>query len=58
MSSAERVTANCASKLQIRTLVREGAPQHEDRECPTGIKIWSWVLDGGGGMLQRDGLPV
>jgi hypothetical protein len=35
-----RVTANCTSKLQTRPLVREGAPQHEDRKCPT-VKIWS-----------------
>jgi hypothetical protein len=37
-----RVTANCRSKLQTRPLVREGIPQHDDRKCPTVIKIWSW----------------
>jgi hypothetical protein len=33
-----RVTANCTSRLETRPLVREGAPQHEDRKCPTVIK--------------------
>jgi hypothetical protein len=41
------VTANCTSKLQARPLVREGAPQHEDRKCPTVIKTWSWASDRG-----------
>jgi hypothetical protein len=39
-----RVTLKCASKLQTPPLVREGATQHEDRKCPTAIKIWLWSL--------------
>jgi hypothetical protein len=42
-----RVIASCTSKLQTHPLVREGAPQHEDRKCPTLIQIWSWVTDEG-----------
>jgi hypothetical protein len=33
------VTANCTSQLQTRPLVREGALQHDDRKCPTVMKI-------------------
>jgi hypothetical protein len=31
---------------QIRPLVREGAPQKQDRNCQTVINIWSWAPDG------------
>jgi hypothetical protein len=33
-----RVVANCTSKLQTRHIVREGAPQHEDRKYLTVVK--------------------
>jgi hypothetical protein len=33
-------------KWQTRPLVREGAPQKEDRNCQTIINIWSWAPDG------------
>jgi hypothetical protein len=39
-----RVT--CASKLQTRLLVREGAPQPEGGKCPRVIKIMSRHQDG------------
>jgi hypothetical protein len=35
------VTANCTSKLQTLPLVRQGAPQHEDRKCPIVIEIYA-----------------
>jgi hypothetical protein len=38
---------NCTRKLQIGPLVREGAPQNEDRKSQTVIKIRSWVADDG-----------
>jgi hypothetical protein len=51
--SGPRVTAlagprsNCASKLQIYPLVREGTPHQETRNCQYRKKrIWSWVPDG------------
>jgi hypothetical protein len=33
-------------KRQIRPLVREGAPQKQDRNCQTVINIWSCAPDG------------
>jgi hypothetical protein len=33
-------------KRQTRPLVREGAPQEQDRNCQTVINIWSWAPDG------------
>jgi hypothetical protein len=33
-------------KRQTCPLVREGAPQKQDRNCQTIINIWSWVPDG------------
>jgi hypothetical protein len=33
-------------KWQTRPLVREGAPQKQDRNCQTVINIWSWAADG------------
>jgi hypothetical protein len=30
-------------KRQIRPLVREGAPQKQDRNCQMAIDIWSWT---------------
>jgi hypothetical protein len=33
-------------KRQTRTLVREDAPQKQDRNCQRVIHIWSWALDG------------
>jgi hypothetical protein len=44
--SDARMTANYRSKLQTRPYVGEGTPQHEDRRCPTVIKIWSSAPDG------------
>jgi hypothetical protein len=32
---------NDSDKLQTRPLVREGAPQRQDRNCQTVINIWS-----------------
>jgi hypothetical protein len=32
---------DCAGKRQARPLVREGAPQKQDRNCQTVINIWS-----------------
>jgi hypothetical protein len=40
------VTEYSIYKRQTRPLVREGAPQKQDRNCQTVINIWSWVLDG------------
>jgi hypothetical protein len=31
---------------QTRPLVREGAPQKQDRNCQAVINIWSWAPDG------------
>jgi hypothetical protein len=33
-------------KRQTRPLVREGAPQEQDRNCHKVINIWSWAPDG------------
>jgi hypothetical protein len=33
-------------KRQTHTLVREGAPQKQDRNCQTLTNIWSWAPDG------------
>jgi hypothetical protein len=33
-------------KRQTRPLVREGAPQKQDRNCQTIINNWSWAPDG------------
>jgi hypothetical protein len=33
-------------KKQTRPLVREGAPQKQDRNCQRIIYIWSWAPDG------------
>jgi hypothetical protein len=33
-------------KRPTRPLVREGAPQKQDRNCQTVINIWSWAPDG------------
>jgi hypothetical protein len=33
-------------KRQTRPLVREGAPQKQDRNCQKVINIWSWAPDG------------
>jgi hypothetical protein len=38
--------ASSIYKRQTRPLVREGAPQKQDRNCQTVINIWSWVPDG------------
>jgi hypothetical protein len=38
--------ASSIYKRQILSLVREGAPQPQDRNCQTVINIWSWVADG------------
>jgi hypothetical protein len=34
--------ASSIYKRQTRPLVREGAPQKQDRNCQTVINIWSW----------------
>jgi hypothetical protein len=39
-------TASSIYKRQTRPLVREGAPQKQDRNCQTVINIWSWAPDG------------
>jgi hypothetical protein len=33
-------------KRQTRPVVREGAPEKQDRNCQTVINIWSWSPDG------------
>jgi hypothetical protein len=33
-------------KRQTHPLIREGAPQEQDRNCHTVINIWSWAPDG------------
>jgi hypothetical protein len=33
-------------KWQTRPLVREGAPQKQDRNCQTKINLWSWAPAG------------
>jgi hypothetical protein len=38
--------ASSIYKLQTRFLVREGAPQKQDRNCQTAINIWLWAPDG------------
>jgi hypothetical protein len=38
--------ASSIYKWQTRPLVREGAPQKQDRNCQTVIHIWSWAPDG------------
>jgi hypothetical protein len=38
--------ASSMYKRQTRPLVREGAPQKQDRNCQTLINIWSWAPDG------------
>jgi hypothetical protein len=35
--------ASSIYKRQTRPLVREGAPQRQDRNCQTIINIWSWA---------------
>jgi hypothetical protein len=44
----ETVLARASSiyKRQTHPLVREGAPQKQDRNCQTAINIWSWAPDG------------
>jgi hypothetical protein len=37
---------NDCDKRHTRPLVREGAPQQQDRNCQTIINIWSWAPDG------------
>jgi hypothetical protein len=37
---------NYSDKRQTRPLVREGAPQRQDRKCQTVINIWSCAPDG------------
>jgi hypothetical protein len=32
-------------KRQTRSLVREGAPLKQDRNCHTVINVWSWAPD-------------
>jgi hypothetical protein len=36
-------SASSIYKTQTRPLVREGAPQKQDRNCQTVINIWSWL---------------
>jgi hypothetical protein len=36
--------ASSIHKRQTRPLVREGAPQKQDRNCQRVINIWSWAL--------------
>jgi hypothetical protein len=38
--------ASSIYKRQTRPIVREGAPQKQDRNCQTVINIWSWAPDG------------
>jgi hypothetical protein len=38
--------ASSIYKRQTRPLVREGAPQEQDRNCHTVINISSWAPDG------------
>jgi hypothetical protein len=38
--------ASSIYKIQNRPLVREGAPQKQDRNCQRVINIWSWAPDG------------
>jgi hypothetical protein len=38
--------ASSIYKWQTRPLVREGAPQKQDRNCQRVINIWSWGSDG------------
>jgi hypothetical protein len=38
--------ASSIYKRQTRSLVREGAPQRQDRNCQRVINIWSWAPDG------------
>jgi hypothetical protein len=38
--------ASSIYKRQTRPLVRESAPQKQDRNCQTLINIWSWAPDG------------
>jgi hypothetical protein len=48
-SDSRKTTLTRASsiyKRQIRPLVREGAPQKQDRICRRVINMWSWVPDG------------
>jgi hypothetical protein len=37
--------ASSIYKRQTRPLVREGAPQKQDRNCQAVINIWSWLTD-------------
>jgi hypothetical protein len=38
--------ASSIYKRQTRPLVREGAPQKQDRNCQREIIIWTWAPDG------------
>jgi hypothetical protein len=44
MTALARTSNNC--KRQPRPLMREGAPNHQTRNCQTIIKIWSYAPDG------------
>jgi hypothetical protein len=46
-------TDNDSDKRQTRPLVREGAPQVQDRNCQTVTKIWPGAIDGA---RHEDGL--
>jgi hypothetical protein len=41
-----RWPGSAAFKKQTRPLVREGAPETQDRNCQRVINIWSWAPDG------------
>jgi hypothetical protein len=50
--------ASSIHKRQTRPLVREGAPQKQDRKCQTIKNIWSWAPNGGSTPKLTDWLIV
>jgi hypothetical protein len=44
MPALARASNNC--KRQTRSLVRDGVPYQQTRNCLTVIEIWSWAPDG------------
>jgi hypothetical protein len=43
VTALARPRSNCASKIHIHPLVREGAPHQETHSCQTEKKIWPWA---------------
>jgi hypothetical protein len=56
MTALARASSNC--KWQTCSLIREGAPHQQTRNCLTVIRIWSWAPDGGLTPRQTDRLTI